>query len=418
MSGDDGISFDEAKKLAAHPDANVRASLGAREDLRPELLYFLAEDKDPEVRKAIAANPTAPRQADLLLAKDADEDVRGGIAGKIARLAPDLSREQQDRLRKTTVETLEILARDELVRVRQVLSEALKDVADAPPDVIGRLARDAEIKVAGPVLEHSPVLTDEVLLEIIETGPAKGGLSAIAKRATVSESLSDAVAGTDDIEAIADLLANPSAQIREQTLDDLIERAPEHDLWHAPLVHRPALPGKAAERIALFVADSLLEELEKRDDLDPAALDAVKEVVHTRLGDQPQAVATPDGEFMEFLDIPPPTTVVQRMRDAGRLDENAVSKALGAGDFSFVLAALAVLTGQKAEVVRRVFRARSAEGVISFCWRAGLPMSMALQVQTRMARIAPSQVIQPKNDGYPMAENEMEWQVKYFQDLT
>ena len=35
-----------------------------------------------------------------------------------------------------TYEALEILARDQVTRVRQILSEALKDVANAPPEVI------------------------------------------------------------------------------------------------------------------------------------------------------------------------------------------------------------------------------------------------------------------------------------------
>ena len=48
-------------------------------------------------------------------------------------------------------------------------------------------------------------------------------LSAIARRNGLSSKVSDAVATTLDIPAIAALLANPSAKIRAQTLEKLVE---------------------------------------------------------------------------------------------------------------------------------------------------------------------------------------------------
>ena len=54
------------------------------------------------------------------------------------------------------------------------------------------------------------------------------------------------------------LLANPSAQVREETLDLIVQRAPGRPRWHAPLVERPTLPARLAAKIAAFVADALL----------------------------------------------------------------------------------------------------------------------------------------------------------------
>jgi len=83
-----------------------------------------------------------------------------------------------ERLRKMTYDVLDILVRDQVTRVRQVIAEALKDVADAPPDIIRLLAHDCEIVVAGPVLQYSPLLSDEDLLEIIGEVPIPGALAA------------------------------------------------------------------------------------------------------------------------------------------------------------------------------------------------------------------------------------------------
>ena len=123
---DEKISYDESKHLAQHKDAAVRASLAAREDIRPELLCFLAGDVSPDVRQAIAVNPRTPAQAGPILARDQDESVRQLLAEKVARLTPELSADQQNRAYDYLLETLDHLARDQVARVRQILAEALK----------------------------------------------------------------------------------------------------------------------------------------------------------------------------------------------------------------------------------------------------------------------------------------------------
>ncbi len=278
-----GLSYEQIKDLARHKDPSVRGSLAARQDVGPEVLYYLSDDPSPEVRRRIAANPATPAKADLKLAADASPDVRGDLAGKIARLAPGLSPDEQDRLRQSTYEALALLARDQITRVRQILAETLRDVANAPPGLILTLAHDPALEVALPILEFSPVLTDEDLLEIIQSAPMTDRLSAISRRALVAPDVADAIVQSEDVAAVAVLLGNPSAQIREETLDMLLDHAPQHELWHAPLVNRPQLSARAATRLARFVAESLLQRLQERPDLDPETKAAVAAVVRRRV---------------------------------------------------------------------------------------------------------------------------------------
>ena len=410
------ISYEIAKKLARDEDPKVRQTLATRDDLKPEILYYLAEDSDADVRKAVAQNETAPRKTDVLLAKDDDAEVRGDLAAKIARVAPDLSAAEQNKARDATYEALELLAEDQITKVRKILPEALKDIANAPPDVIKTLALDTEIEVSGPVLEFSPVLTDDDLIQIIEAGPAKGGLNAISKRTQVSEGISDAIVHTDNIEAIADLLSNDSAQIREATLDDLIENAPDVGLWHAPLVGRPKLSGGAATRLAQFLADNLLEVLQMRADLDADTLDAVKAMVHQRIGDDSGPLEA-NGGGQDFLRMDPPVDMVDRLYKARKLDDNVIGKALNAGDHAFALAALIVRGNLDTVVVKRIFSEKSAKGILALAWRAALQAKMAVQLQQRMGRIAPSEIVTPEGDNYSLTEDEMDWQIEFFTDL-
>ncbi len=147
----DPLTYEEAKRLARHEDPKVRRARAARQDLGPEILYFLSEDPSVQVRQAAAANTATPGKVNLKLSGDADEAVRTDLAEKVAKVVPKLGADSRDTLRDTTHEALEILARDQITRVRRILSETLKDVADAPPDVIKTLALDTEFAVAGPV---------------------------------------------------------------------------------------------------------------------------------------------------------------------------------------------------------------------------------------------------------------------------
>lgn len=406
------VTYEEARELAGHADPVVRTELAERPDLRPEILYFLAEDDNVEVRRRVAVNTSTPPQANLLLAGDQDEAVRTGLAAKIARLAPGLSAHEQDRLRRTTYEALEMLARDQIPKVREILAETLKDIADAPPEVIRRLARDAEIAVAAPVLQYSPVLTDDDLLEIIATGPIPGALSAISKRSEVNVKVADAIAATDDIAAIAVLLTNPSAQIREETLDRLVDRAADIEAWHKPLTERPVLSAKAATKLARFVAANLLRQLAERHDLEPDTAVAVAAVMRKRL-DQLEATGPAKAAAKKDADETSALIRAQQMKAQGRLDESTIDTALSGNDHAFVIAALAVLAGLPVAVVTKTAQTQSAKGIVAIIWKAGLSMGLCSQCQTKLLRLPASRLLHAREGTFPLTVEEMTWQLEF-----
>ena len=399
-----GRSYERDKRLAADPDVRVRETLARSADARPEILYYLASDAAASVRREIAANAHTPAQADLLLARDPDEAVRADLARKVAALLPNLTEDEQSQGRERVIELLSRLGRDTAVRVRQVVADTLKDVANAPADVIRRLAEDVELVVAEPVLRCSPLLTDNDLIEIITGDPIPGAVSAIAQRAGVAGKVADAIVAIDDEAAIAALLANPSAQIREETLDLVVERAPSRASWHPALVRRPVLPARLVKRIASFVAAGLLRQLEQRDDLDPRTRAAVSAEVDRRLGE------TPDEALDETA-----AEVVARLKAQGALDEDAVVAAMGEGKRAFVKAALAALSGIGEAAVDKILSSRSAKGVVALVWKAGLSPRTAGQVQLRIGGIPPRQVLSARGgEGWPLSADDMTWHLEFF----
>jgi uncharacterized protein (DUF2336 family) len=415
---DPQLSYEESKRLARDGDRAARESLAGREDVRPEVLYFLADDDSAEVRIRIAANVSTPRQADLILARDHDEEVREKLARKIEVLLPELDAGEQAQAYRYLVEVIEILAQDQVTRVRQIVAETLKDVASAPSHVIQRLARDAAEVVACPVLEFSPLLSDQDLLEIIQGGSNSGRLSAISRRQGVGERVTDAIVSTQDEGAISALLDNASAQIREEALDGLVEAALEVSVWQEPLVRRPRLPASAARKLAGFVASSLLDLLKARSDLDRDTARLVAREVERRIEDEAKETAKKGIETIA-ADGATAEKRARRMFDAGDLDDQVLIRALNGGDRDLVRHGLALRAGLPLPLVDHVLAAHSAKGVTALAWKAGCAMRFASQLQLRLGGIAPNQVLNPRGGtDYPLSDEEMDWQLDFFQSLA
>ena len=411
MSAGD-TDYEKAKQIAAAGGLAERRRVAEQTDTKPELLYYLANDKSAEVRRAIAGNTSTPRQADVLLSKDADVAVRSGLAAKISALVPGMSPERVSQVEQLALDLLEQLARDQAVEVRAVIAETLKDVPGAPPAVIQALARDLEESVSLPVLRHSPVLTEEDLLAIIAGQPMDSALIAIAGRAGVQTAVSDALAATGSETVVASLLANHSAQIREETLDRLIELAPQHEPWHGPLVRRPVLSPKAAERLAGFVAGTLVDVLRNRADLPAATRDAVARTMQQRLGGKGAAIAEPAAAEAREKDRP--LDRAKQLLKEGKLHVDALEDALDAGDRGLVVAGLALLAKVPMDLVNRVLSGQSARGVTALVWKAGLSPGFAKRAQLRLAHIPPASVLNPRGDKFPMTDAEMKWQLEFF----
>jgi len=227
------------------------------------VLTELSGDPSVQVRAALALNPAAPHEANRALAQDQDERVRLLLARRLSGLAPSLSGAEQHELQRQVYETLALLVADEAARVRATIAEALKELPDVPRDLILRLAADPVHAVREPVIRFSPLLTTADLLAILARSPEVETLLAVAQRPDIDEDVSDAVTASANAMAIRALLANKSAQIREATLDLLIEQSRAHIDWHEPLVQRPRLTPAAARALSEIVATHLWTSLRR-----------------------------------------------------------------------------------------------------------------------------------------------------------
>lgn len=382
------LAYETAKQRAWTGLDSERVALAALPDATPEILYFLAADDTPAVRAAVAANAAAPIQADRLLAADADPAVRAEVGRKLAPRAPALAA-AQDRLGALGWRVLCGLAEDAAVRVRAVIADELKAMPDAPRELILRLAGDAAMEVAEPVLRLSPLLTEADLLALVAGPPDAATITAIARRPALSERLSDAIATTADTPAIAALLGNASAAIRESTLDALIVQAATRVSWQEALVCRPALPPRALRALALCVAGHLLQPLSARRDLPPALAETLRSRVAERLAQQALGDATP----------PSP--------------EDLFEAAAMRGDLAAMVGLLAIHAAVPPGTIECAARLRSAKAMVSLCWQAGFGIRSAVLAQSVLGQLAPGAVLMPTAaGGWPLSTGEMLWQIE------
>jgi uncharacterized protein (DUF2336 family) len=400
------LSQADMLRILEERDNAAREDLAARADAAPEVLFFLATEGSLKARRAIARNAAAPPHANRLLAEDRDGEVRADLARKIGRLLPDLPEEAAGKMRALTIETLERLARDQLPRVRAIVAEEIKALDCVPKNIVDMLARDIEEEVAAPILEYSPLLSDTDLIEIITSAQAHFTLTAIAQRKPLGANVSAAIAEALDVPAVTALLVNSSAQIREQTLEKIIEHGSRITEWHLPLVLRNDLSQRAIRRIAGFVSAALLDKLAGRDGLDQETRSVLAKRVRTRI-DEPMDDVRDPGEQAQ--------SDVALLHKEGRLDDAAVERAAESGKREFVIAALALLARAPRETARRIIQSGSAKPAVALVWRAGLSMRVAFKVQSLVMRLKGGELL-PARDGvdFPLSEDEMRWHLAYF----
>ncbi|WP_137176699.1 DUF2336 domain-containing protein [Roseomonas sp. AR75] len=363
-----------------------RAALAADATTAPELLTWLAADPAPQVRAAVAANSATPPQAGLLLVEDAEADVREALARRIGRLAPGLDAPAQGRPGRMTGAILARLVEDAAVAVRAALSEAVAGLPDAPRTLILRLAQDTELDVAAPVLRLSPLLRDEDLLALVAAPPAAFTRRIVAGRAQLAEPVAEAIAATADAPAIAALLGNASAAIREATLDRLAEQSAGQAAWQAALVRRPRLPPGAARALGAIIAAHLLQALAARPDL-PAGL---AETLQPRIEAHLAAAAASEAAA----------------RDAAR-----------SGDRDALAEVLTSATGYPPGRIEAALALRSPRAIVALCWRAGWTAELAEEVQVSLG-VPRAKAVRANVEGsWTLSPAELQWQVELLEEL-
>jgi uncharacterized protein (DUF2336 family) len=162
---------------------------------------------------------------------------------------------------------------------RAELAESIADRDNAPRRMVLALARD-EITVARPVLERSPVLRDEDLVELSASSTDEH-LQAISRRKTLSEMVTDVLLERGSQVVLQLLAANAGASFSLEGFGELVRRSRDDETLQYDLATRRDLPEGVVENLAQLLSEKLRSTLRAMglnspDAMTPALLDTLQ----------------------------------------------------------------------------------------------------------------------------------------------
>ena len=225
-----------------------RVDLGGKSAIK-ELLHMTAKLSKSDVERLLT---------------DPSPDARAEAAAKIA-VSYEASADFGDQEKKLAEEIFLLMCKDAEERVRMALSANLKECAFLPHEIARTLADDVD-SVSNPILTYSSVLTDDDLIEIIQSN-GEEKQKVIAARAVVSENVSDALIDTQNEAVVGTLVANDGAAISTTSMQRVLDDFASSDLIKSSMVGRSQLPMEVSERLVSMVSEKLQQDLMARHEL-------------------------------------------------------------------------------------------------------------------------------------------------------
>jgi len=230
------------------------------------------------------------------------------------------------------------MAADAEMVVRHAVAESLKFSKAMPHDIAVMLAKD-EPNVALPILEWSPVLTDDDLIGVLAEGNGTKQV-AVARRAEVSVAVAAAVIDTGNAAAVTTLVGNEGAKLGEGLLKRTLDLYGRFETVKAAMVHRDELPVTISERLVALVSERLKVVLASRHELpEGLASDIILEArERATIGLISKSTPAQDTQAL-----------VAQLHARGRLTPSLVLRALCTGDIRFTEDAFAEISGISGE---------------------------------------------------------------------
>ena len=298
----------------------------------------------------LAANPGLANKSDI--AQKVSTYYNGNnIAPVCAKLAEDIFR---------------IMLKDVEEKVRQALSEALKNCHTLPSDIVESIINDSDA-VATPFIRHYQNLSNEDMYKILNI-PSIAKQKALALRTNLPSEISQYIVKQCPEEIVGVLITNESANISEHNYSSIIQKYHQNQKINELLISRSELPTSIIEKIA----NSLSEELKKRlilshnlpNNLAADIIEEVKEKAALKISEDYSS----DKQIEEL---------VHRLYSSNRLTPTLVVRSICMGDLKFFEYAIVYLSNTPILEVRKTLFNSSADSMVrNLLRKAFIPKSM------------------------------------------
>ncbi len=247
--------------------------------------------------------------------------------------------------------------------VRQAMAEVFARSSDAPAAIVRALSLD-QASVALPVLEHSPLLIDADLVDIIATGSCEMQC-AVARRVNLPASVCAAIAEVGTASAALELIENAYAELAPFSWDRIVERHGHLAAIRESMLVLEDLPAATRAALVAKLSETLTQFVVARNWLSPDR--ALRIAGEARDRSTVNIAARSRGDDMRGL--------VRHLRATGQLTAGLILRALLSGNLELFDHALAELSGLPQSRVFALLHDRGGASLHALLRRAGLPES-------------------------------------------
>ena len=226
---------------------------------------------------------------------------------------------------------------------RVELAERLAVIANAPRGLVGQLAREDEILIAGPLLRRSPVIDEGALIDIAQI-KGQGHLLAMSERPALSPGVTDVIVRRGDRDVVRRAAGNAGALFSPTGYSVLITRASQDGVLTLKVGQRDDLSDQQLRDLLAGSIDIIRRRL--FDVVKPARQAAIKQAM-SEISGVPEPVES-------RRDFAPALRTILALRSAGELNEAALLGFAKAFKYEESIAALAAMSGVRIGTLDRL----------------------------------------------------------------
>jgi uncharacterized protein (DUF2336 family) len=275
------------------------------------------------------------------------------------------------------------------------LSSAFADLASPPKQAIRNLAIHEDATVAAPVLLKSASISETDLIEVAGTR-GQQHLLAIARRKTLSETLTDVLVLRGDTQVCRAVAKNDGARFSRRGLSKLIDTAARDDDVAESLVLRSDTTSETICGLVSNTTSAVHARLLKV--ASPGTRGTIEVAIES-------VAARAGAKKPEPIDYSEAKSTALSLNNAGKLNDSSVNRFAVRGEHTKLVAALSLLADVSIQTVEELVRESDLCGLVIAC------RASRLNWQTTLA------VIRNRKGAQPVSQRDTEQYKEVFESL-
>jgi len=268
------------------------------------------------------------------------------------------------------------------IPARADLAERLSVLDNAPRALVGHLAREDEISIAGPLLRRSPVIDEGALIEIARS-KGQGHLLAMSERPKLSPDLTDVILRRGDRDVVRRTAANAGALFSQAGYSAMIKRAAKDGVLTLAVGQREDLSDQLLKELLAGSIDIVRRRL----------FDVAKPGRQAAIGRAMSQISGGAERVESRRDFASAQRAILALHRAGELNESALLGFAKTHNYEESVAALSAMSGVKIATLDRLMAGDRHDPVLIIAKAVGLEWATARALI--LLRLGPARVPSP-----------------------